>query len=376
MDTALAAIALLFAGVPAVLFLYNLTLYKRPRPSDGKLPAVSVLIPARNEERTIGAAVASALSNTGVLLEVLVLDDGSTDGTAIVVEAISAVDPRVILLQGDPLPEGWCGKQHACALLARAATHPLLCFMDADVFLNESALASMAGFLESRGAALASGIPYQKTVTPLEQLLIPLIHFLLLGFLPFKGMRRSTHPAYAAGCGQLFMAEAAAYFEVGGHSSIRATLHDGINLPRAFRRAGFKTDLFDATGIAGCRMYHTAGEVWKGLLKNATEGLASPVLIVPVTLVLALGQIAPWLLILITHGMTRVLAGAALCLSYVPRIYSIVRFRQPVFSALLHPFGILTLLVIQWQALIRQAIGRQSQWKGRSYKRVPPSHAR
>ena len=69
------------------------------------------------------------------------------------------------------------------------------------------------------------------------------------------------------------MAEAAAYFRVGGHSSIRATLHDGINLPRAFRRAGFKTDLFDATGIAGCRMYHTAGEVWKGLLRTPRKVL-------------------------------------------------------------------------------------------------------
>jgi len=85
-------------------------------------------------------------------------------------------------------------------------------------------------------------------------------------------MRRSQHPAYAAGCGQLFLARRSAYEAVGGHAVIRASLHDGITLPRAFRAAGFWTDLCDMTEIATCRMYRSAGEVWRGLAKNATEG--------------------------------------------------------------------------------------------------------
>jgi glycosyltransferase involved in cell wall biosynthesis len=376
MEIVLAALVLILAAIPALLFLQNLRLYTRPSLPRGTIPPVSVLIPARNEEKTIGAAVASALANRGVVVEVLVLDDGSTDGTARVVESIAAIDPRVTLLRGYPLPEGWCGKQHACAVLARAARYPLLCFMDADVILTESALARMGAFLKSSGAALASGIPYQQTVTPLEQLLIPLIHFVLLGFLPVDRMRRSIHPAFAAGCGQLFFADAAAYGTAGGHASIRATLHDGLNLPRAFRRAGLKTDLFDATGIAACRMYHSSREVWNGLLKNAIEGLASPVRIVPVTLVLALGQIAPWFLVATTEGTSFSLSVAALCMSYVPRMSSIVRFRQPPLSALLHPLGVLALLMIQWHALFRHWIGRQAQWKGRNYGGVPPVEVR
>ena len=141
----------------------------------------------------------------------------------------------------------------------------------------------MAAFVETTGADLASGIPHQETVSLLEKLVIPLIHFILLGFLPIRRMRRSRRPSFAAGCGQLFIARAEAYHRCGGHAAIRDTLHDGIKLPRAFRAAGFKTDLFDATDLATCRMYRTAREVWLGLAKNAGEALAAPAMIVPMT---------------------------------------------------------------------------------------------
>ncbi len=116
----------------------------------------------------------------------------------------------------------------------------------------------------------------------LERLVIPLIHFVLLGFLPLARMRASRSPAYAAGCGQLFLARREAYEKMGGHAVIRTSLHDGLTLPAAFRRAGLATDLFDATDVASCRMYHGAGELWRGLAKNATEGIAHPARIGPV----------------------------------------------------------------------------------------------
>ena len=189
-----------------------------------------------------------------------------------------------------PLPQGWCGKQHSCAALAGHASAPLLVFMDADVRLAPDALARMANFMVEQDVALASGVPRQELGTAWEKILIPLIQFVLLGFLPIARMRRSVEPAYAAGCGQLFIARADDYRACGGHGAIRASLHDGIQLPRAFRRHGFKTDLFDATTLATCRMYHTAREVFSGLGKNAIEGLAAPGRIVPVTVLLVSGR--------------------------------------------------------------------------------------
>jgi hypothetical protein len=334
-----------------------------------------VLIPARNEEAAIAASVRSVLASRGIEFEVIVLDDHSEDTTAAIVNELAERDDRVRLVSAPELPPGWCGKQHACWVLAREARHCLLVFLDADVRVAPDALVRMAAFLEESAANLASGIPRQETVSLLEKLLIPLIHFVLLGFLPIAKMRRRVHPSFAAGCGQLFIARREAYERSGGHSAIRDTLHDGIKLPRAFRAAGFKTDLFDATDLAVCRMYRTSREVWFGLAKNAGEGLAARRMIGPMTLVLLGGQVLPLVLLCSAlvawpgPGSAWQLAVAiiATAASYFPRLAAAARFRQSLLGALLHPVGILLLVSIQWFALLRNASGRSSTWKGRRY---------
>lgn len=374
----LAAVAAALALIPAAVYLVNLTAYRPPRRGGADLPPVSVLIPARDEEGSIAGAVESVLASRGVELEVVVLDDGSTDRTAEIVRALARRDGRVRLESAPPLPAGWCGKQHACTVLARRARHGVLVFLDADVRLEPDGLARAVSFLERSGADLASGFPRQETGTWMERAVIPLIHFVLLGFLPMWRMRATRRPAYGAGCGQLFVARREAYEAAGGHAAIRASLHDGVTLPRALRRAGFATDLFDATGVAVCRMYRHAGEVWRGLAKNATEGLAAPAAIVPWTLLLGLGQVLPTLLFIALVGttmLTGVDAGRetwlltilAVATSYGPRLDAAWRFRQSWRGALVHPLGVALLLAIQWHALGRKVLGRPAAWKGREY---------
>ncbi|MFM7149196.1 MAG: glycosyltransferase [Gemmataceae bacterium] len=371
----LAAASLLLALIPALVFLGNAARYQTPDLPviEGELPRISVLIPARNEEEGIGQAVEAALASKDVSLEVVVLDDHSEDGTAKVVQAIAHRDARVRLEAAPPLPAGWCGKQHACHVLAGHARHSLLAFLDADVRLAPEGLARLAGFLRSSDSELVSGVPLQRTGTFMEKLLIPLIHFVLLGFLPMGRMRRSSHPAYAAGCGQLFLARREAYQAMGGHSVIRSTLHDGVKLPRAFRTAGHKTDLCDATKLAECRMYRGAGEVWRGLAKNATEGLGSPGMIVPITGVLLVGQVVPFGLLAASAWISTpamLLALLAVGFAYLPRWLGVRRFGQSPLGALLHPLGILILLFIQWYALGRKLLGRPATWRGRIYQPV------
>ena len=369
----LAAISAIFAVIPCLLFLMNLVLYRRPPAlNERALPSVSVLIPARNEEQSIQSAVESALRSTNIDFEIIVMDDASTDRTAAIVSSIAARDPRVRLEHAPSLPSGWNGKQHACWALAHAARNPVLCFVDADVRLEPEALARMAAFLDSSSSALVSGFPRQETETTLEWLLLPLIHFVLLCFLPISAMRRGTDPAFAAGCGQFLMVRKDAYFQSGGHASIRTTMHDGLLLPRLLRSHGFRTDLADLTTLATCRMYRNAGEVWRGLAKNATEGIAAPNRILPITLMLFAGQVlplclAPWLLTHSTSATVRAFTSIALASSYLPRLISTVRYRQPMHSALLHPLGIATLLVLEWYALVRKLTGFNATWKAREY---------
>lgn len=372
--TAIAFICLILGLAPALLFLRNIREYRGPRAlaAVGERVKVSVLIPARNEEGSIGGALEAALANEGVELEVVVLDDHSGDATARIVGEIAARDGRVRLCEAPALPAGWCGKQYACATLAGLAKYEMLVFIDADVRLAPDALGRMVGFMKTSGADLASGFPRQETVGLVEQMVIPLMHFILLGFLPLGRMRASTAPSLAAGCGQLFITKTHSYEIMGGHASIRGTLHDGLKLPRAYRGAGLKTDLFDATDVARCRMYRTAGEVWSGLAKNATEALAAPAMIAPATLLLLLGQVAPVLLLIFGGwlGLSRagyLLAALGTAAAYLPRVVAVWRFKQPVVGALLHPLGVMILVAIQWYALGREMLGRPATWKGRAY---------
>jgi hypothetical protein len=351
---------------PAALFLANLRLYQPPPPARTNPSPVSVLIPARDEEHAIAAAVESVLATTGLPLEVIVLDDASTDRTAEIVGELVALDPRVRLEAAPMLPPGWNGKQHACQILSTLARHRTLCFLDADVRLTPDALPRLATFLQTSGSSLVSGFPQEETVTPLEWLLIPFIHFVLLCFLPFSRLRATPRdPSLAAGCGQILMVDRAAYDAAGGHAAIRETMHDGLRLPKLFRQHGFPTDLADLTTLARCRMYTSAPTVWRGLVKNATEGMAAPPRILPFTLLLLAGQVLPLVLLVRWPGPLTALATLA---SYLPRLLSIRHFRQDWRGALLHPLGVIVLLVLQWYALAAKLAGLRATWKERSYE--------
>lgn len=372
----IAALSLILALLPLLQGSVNLLLYRRPKAAPPPGSAVSILIPARNEEATIAASVDAALLSRGVEVEVVVLDDHSTDRAAEIVRAIAARDPRVRLESAPPLPPGWSGKQHACQALATLARHPVLLFQDADVRLAPDAARLTCGALLSGRHGLVSGFPRQETGTLAEALVIPLIHVLLLGYLPMLGMRRSGDPRFGAACGQLIAVRREAYWKAGGHAAISASLHDGVTLPRAFRRAGQGTDLFDATGLASCRMYRGWREVWSGFTKNATEGMATPAALPVWTLLLFGGHVLPWILLgwaalnpLPDAAVT--MAGLAAAAGLLFRLLLLVRFRQSVVGALLHPVGILIMLAIQWAALLRARHGRPSEWRGRAYPTGP-----
>jgi len=375
MISALAFISFVLAAIPCALFLINLRLY-RPLPAlatEGR-PAVSVLIPARDEEHNIRATLESALASTSIELEVIVLDDHSADGTPEIVRELAERDSRVRLINGEPLRGGWCGKNFACSQLAQAARHPLLVFMDADVRVSHpDSLARLAAFVEQSGAALASGVPREETRGLMEKLIIPLIHFVLLGFLPFKRMRASTDPRFAAACGQILAVRREAYEQAGGHAAIANHIHDAVALARVFRAHGLPTDLFDATDTFRCHMYQRASEVWNGFAKNAHEGLGSPRLIVPATILLLGGQVLPLVVLaLAASPLALIFATFGTTATFLPRFVAAVRFRQTLLGALLHPVGICLLVAIQWSAFFRLLRHRPAVWKGRS---CAPAHA-
>ena len=170
------------------------------------------------------------------------------------------------------------------------------------------------------------------------------------------------------------MTRRADYERAGGHAAISASLHDGVKLPRAYRRAGLLTDIFDATEIASCRMYARSPDVWRGLSKNATEGIGAAAAILPFTILLGVGQVAPALLLGfgLANGFaswpqgTLPVVAAALVLGLFTRVVQAIRFRLPLASVVFHPLAVAVFLLIQWVALGRKALGLRTTWRGRA----------
>ncbi|HVG27959.1 MAG TPA: glycosyltransferase family 2 protein [Acidobacteriaceae bacterium] len=381
------------ALAPAVMFCFNLRRYREPPTAVGTVE-ISVLIPARDEERNIEACLQHVLRSHDVKLEVLVMDDASSDATGALVHTMAATDKRIRLFRNDRLPSGWNGKQHACWVLARHARFPLLLFLDADVRITPDAVVRCAAALRrpDRRISLVSGFPRLITGGWMERLLLPLIHFVLLGFLPMRFMQSTTRETLGAGCGQFLLTRREEYFRAGGHAAIRETRHDGLRLPQLFRHHGLATDLVDLTAFAEVRMYDSAGAVWSGLSKNATEGIAAPRRILPFTLILFLGQVLPFIIVatVVVYAVLRRLGGpgwgmhgspsvrggmlglgaAALlgaAAGYGTRLAAVSRFRQPLDSALLHPLGVSVFLLLEWTALLRELAGKPIAWRQRQY---------
>lgn len=364
----LATLLLALAGLPLFMTLSNARLLRTP-PLPARPPSVAILIPARNEERAIGACVEAALASRGADIEVVVLDDASTDGTAAAVAAIAARDRRVRLVPAPPLPPGWNGKQHACHALSGLTDRPNLLFLDADVLLAPEAAARLA---PPPGTDLVSGVPRQRMEGWLERAVVPMINALLLGYLPVGMMRRSAQVGLGAGCGQMMMARAEGYRRAGGHAAIRRSLHDGLKLPRLFRTAGLRTDLVRGAELATCRMYDSPGALWTGFLKNATEGMAKPVALPVWTVLLLGGHVLPPLALAVALVSN---VGTAPCVllalaTAAPLLARMVQCRlacEPPATVLLHHAGVLLTLAIQWTAILRRRFGRPTEWRGRAY---------
>lgn len=369
--TVLLSIGLFCVLLALLMTAVNLRFYRRPGAAEAtESVTVSVCIPARNEEANIAACVESLLAGSHTKVQVLVYNDQSTDRTGEIVGQLATRDQRVRSVATVPLPEGWNGKQWGCHRMAAEATGEWLLFTDADVRFGPECLARSLAEAHRLNADLVSTFPRQVTGSLGEALLIPLIHFILLSYLPFVRMRRTGDPAASAGCGQFLLVRREAYRASGGHAEFSSSMHDGIRLPRALRAKGFRTDLFDGTELVSCRMYRGIRQTWRGFAKNAFEGLGSVALLVVVTVIHLLGHVLPaGYLVWWTAGgnvsqMGVGIAAAAVTLSLAHRLWLAVWFRQSFVGAVLHPLGIVMMTAIQWHSLVLAKTGRRA-WKGR-----------
>lgn len=362
--------------------LFNMLRWPRGRP-DGRIgERVSVLIPARDEERTIERCVRGVLGGTRSPDEVLVYDDGSTDATPNILARL-AEDPRVRVIPGMPLPPGWVGKPHACHRLAEAATGDVLVFVDADTALDASGLARIGSVLEDYRADVVTAGIRQVTGTAAERLVIPLLHLSYLAWLPIPLVWRTRDPRLLIANGQLVAVRRDTYDAVGGWAAVRAEVVDDMAFCRLVKQAGRRVVFADGHRMATSRMYHGGGELWDGFSKNLYEGIGGR----PVALALVLALhgwifVAPYAALGAAAMGVRVLllpAAIGVGANVAMRGAMAVRYRQPWEGVVLHPLAVAALMGIALNSF-RWARRGAIRWRGRVYasrslRAVPPASA-
>lgn len=342
---------LILIALAALLIIQQLNLRVFTRPRGDAAARVSVLIPARDEERSIEACVRSLAAEQPY--ELIVLDDGSSDRTSEIARSSGAK-----VIAGQPLPPGWRGKNWACAQLARAATGDLLLFCDADtVHAPQSVRAAAARMLDEK-LDLLSLMPRQRCGTFLERLTIPLLDFFYLTFFPAFLLRISDDPRFAAANGQFLLFTRAAYESIGGHASIRSSVVDDLALARRVREARLRLAVADGHELVECRMYRSGAEVIAGFSKNlyAALGESTPRAIGVALMLLGLFVVPP-IVAMVTRSwpwIAATLAGLILRL----------RATRDLF-ALLHPLSILIAVAVLLRSMLLTLAGRPQLWKGR-----------
>jgi chlorobactene glucosyltransferase len=362
-----------FVSVLLLILLTNLRSLRRLGnwPLPPVFPRVSILLPVRNEEQNVGACLRSLLAQEYADFEILVLDDGSTDRTGEVLTALSGDDRRLQVVEGRPLPQGWLGKHWACSQLAQAAAGELLLFTDADTRHHPRALQDAVAALVAERCDVLSALPREVVATWAERLVVPIIPWAILSFLPLGLAHRVRIPALTAAVAQFLLCRKEAYVEVGGHAALREQPVDDLALVRLMVARGQAWRLVDGGERVSCRMYQDAHQVLEGFSKNLFA--AFDFRIVPflfVWLWLALVFVEPLALLVwsklvpVFAGPSPGLAAAAIAVSLLLWVITHWRCRFPPYLAVLYPLTILVAVAIALRSMILTFAGRAT-WKGR-----------
>ncbi len=332
-------------------------------------PHVSVLIPARNEEKNIEACLQCLIAQDYASLEILVLDDDSTDATASIVKTFAERNGRVKLIRGAPLPAGWLGKNWACHQLSKHATGEIFTFVDADTRCSPRAVAHTVAWMVDTEAGMLSAFPRQVTETLPEKLVVPVVYLFLYSFLPLRLAYRSRSEIFAAANGQWIAFTREAYQKIGGHRAVRNQIVEDVELSRLAKRNGERLLLASGKGDLSCRMYDSWKTVWEGFSKNAF-GLVNfrSGALFGLMAVCFLAFIFPYIALFIEPVAQ--LAFVAIILNIAIRFSLSVKFEQPLTGVLLHPLAVAFTMLIGLNSYRWFKTGK-TKWKGRNLPSLP-----
>lgn len=320
---------------------------------------VSILVPARNEAHQIAYLVANLQQLQGVVWELIIYDDDSTDATYAQAKAAIAGEEQCQLIAGKGLPEGWFGKNHACYQLSQAAQGRFLLFLDADVRLQKHAVAAALAILKQKKAGLLSVFPKQIMPSFGEQLIVPFMHHILLSWLPLYTVYSCKSARFTATNGQFMLFEASSYHANAWHKQLKSELVEDVGIMRSMKLNGEKgITLLAASGQVSCRMYSDLPSAVQGFSKNIVKGFGS------VWGVFLYSLLTFWLWIPLFLSFPKETFLLFLCL-LIGRVMSSMAAGDQV----IRNIGLHFLQQLSWQFLlmnaVKQYLRKQLKWKDR-----------
>ena len=265
----IAYIILVFTVIQLLVALANLC-FETNLPKTDYVPGdlVSVLIPARNEEKNIGTLLDDLINQEYRNIEVMVFNDQSDDRTAEIVTEYTIRDKRISLFNSGGLPEGWLGKNFACHSLSAKANGKYMLFLDADVRIGNNLIGRAVFFALKHELGLISIFPKQIIITPGERITVPVMNYILVSLLPLVLVRKLKYPSLSAANGQFMFFDKERYRTIGPHEMVKTDKVEDISIARIYKENGIKTACLLGDNSITCRMYKGFSDAVEGFSKN------------------------------------------------------------------------------------------------------------
>ncbi len=362
-----------------VLFLiavWNVYIFRsRKYAAEKNLPFVSILVPARNEEVNIRNCVTSLLNQDYPNYEVIVLNDSSDDKTDEILNGIKSEYPKLKIIQGKPLEEGWTGKTFACKQLAAQAKGEWLFFTDADTTHFAVSLRDAMNIALGRNADLLSVFPKMIMKSFPEKIIMPMLFFIAFVMLPFYFVYKKGFTKFAMAVGPFMLFKRSAYDKIGGHESVKNAIVEDVWLSRKIKEHGLRLAVADGQKLYTVRMYRGFKEIWNGFSKNIFAGFnfSAPMLFT-INLMYVVLFFLPFIFLfqyIFSENKNEpefVLVFIQVIILYLIRILLTLKFKLGFISTLLHPLGALAVPVIAFNSWRWISSGTGALWKGRIYQ--------
>jgi chlorobactene glucosyltransferase len=343
---------------------------RRPRITQGRM--VSVLVPARDEEKNIARCLDSLLEQTYANYEIVVLDDRSTDATWKIISGYAERNPgRVRALEGKELPgSGWSGKPHAMQQLAGSARGEYLLFTDADTLHGPQSIAWAVTNMEMHHADCISGYVFQEMNTIGEQCIVPATYIMSALVLPLWLISTLRAPVLSFAIGQVMMFRRRAFQAIGGYARVAGTISDDLAIARELKRAGYRQVFLDIRRYVRCRMYDGYRASFQGISKNIYDVARNRTLLFAAAMTLLVTFVVLPLVLLafqVLTGSPEVGLTFACVLVFLTA-WTLVLYDRGTrwWTPLLYPVLFIHLLYMAWWSISQATSGRGVVWKGRT----------